>query len=357
VNNTPHQIQFNFNIQREVMANTVAELGYVHTHGIDLWAQLDTNFPLGAIGPTGLPTYGAYSAASNSVVPTPRPNPAYGPLSMAETIADSHYDALQASLNRRFSKGFQLQASYTYSKSIDDSSGTYGLDGGGSVYNPNNFSADTGLSNFNRTSNFRLSSVYNIPYYGHGLMGLVLGDWQMNGIYTYLSGAPVSVGSIALRVNNTSSESGSRPNAVANCNLYTGISPEQAASGQSWINTACFVPEPIGTYGNAGRDTIIGPNLWDMDFALQKNWKVTKVSEAFTIQFKAEAFNVLNHPSFQAPNTTPFNSAVNANMNFSAPYNPSTPSLYGVAPNGAAGTISATNSSPRQIQLALKIIF
>ena len=357
VNNTPHQIQFNFNIQREVMENTVASLGYIHTHGIDLWAQLDTNYPLGAVGPSGLLTYGTYSSAINSVAPTPRPNPSYGPLSMAETIADSHYDALQASLNRRFSKGWQLQASYTFSKSIDDSSGTYGLDGGGSVYNPNLFSQDRGLSNFSRTNNFRVSSIYNIPYYGHGFVGEVLGNWQMNGVFTYLSGAPVSVGTIALRVNNTSSEAASRPNAVAGCNLYTGISPEQAASGQSWINTACFVPEPIGTYGNAGRDTIIGPNLWDMDFALQKNWKVQKVSEAFQVQFKAEAFNVLNHPSFQAPNTTPFNSALNANMNFSAPYSSSTPSLYGVAANGSAGTISAVNSSPRQIQLALKIIF
>jgi hypothetical protein len=349
VNSTPHQIQFSFTIEREIMENTVASIGYIHTHGVDLWAQRDTNTPLGTVGANGLLTYGTYNAASNSVLPNPRPNPAYGYLQMADTIADSHYDALNASVNRRFSHGLQFQFSYSFSKSIDDSSGTYGLDGGGAVYNPNNYSQDRGLSNFSRTNNFRLSSVYNLPYTGHGVVGQVLGGWQTNFVYTYLSGAPFGPATIANRVENAPGESAARPNQIGGCNLYTNVSPEQAASGQAWFNVACFTPGPVGTYGNAGRDTIIGPNLWDLDFALQKNWRVTKISEAFAVQFKAEAFNVLNHPSFGYPNATVFNPALSAAV--------ATNPLAGTVPNGAAGTITSTTSSPRQVQLGLKIVF
>jgi hypothetical protein len=270
---------------------------------------------------------------------------------MADTIAYSHYNALQASLNRRFSKGFQFQGSYTFSKSIDDSSGTYGLDGGGAVSNPTQFTADRGLSNFSRTNNFRLSGIYNIPYYGHGFVGEIAGNWQLNAVYTYLSGAPFTVGTIGNRLENGGGQSSPRPDAVAGCSLYTGVSPEQAATGTSnpWFNASCFTPAPIGVYGNAGRDTIIGPNIWDMDLAVQKNWKVTKISEAFGVQFKAEAFNILNHPSFQNPNATVFNPALSA----AVVTNP----LAGTVANASAGTISAVNSSPRQVQLALKIIF
>jgi hypothetical protein len=346
VHSTPHQIQWNFNIEHEVMANTVASVGYVGSHGIDLWAQKDFNFPIGEMGPSGLLTYGTYNAASNSMVPNPRPNPAYNYLSMADTVAYSHYNALQASLNRRFSRGFQLQVSYTYSKSIDDSSGTYGLDGGGAFSNPESFTADRGLSNFNRTDNFRVSGVYNLPYTGHGVVGQALGGWQMNAIYTYLSGAPFSIGTISNRLTNQAAYASPRPNAVAGCDLYTGVSAEQAASGRPWFNVNCFAPAPVGTFGDAGRDTIIGPNLWDMDFALQKNWKV---KENFRIQFKAEAFNVLNHPSFQAPIATAFNPALSPAV--------LTNPLAGTVPNASAGVITATNSSPRQVQLALKVVF
>ena len=104
----------------------------------------------------------------------------------------------------------------------------------------------------------------------------------------------------------------------------------------AWYNTACFALQPQGTYGNAGRDIIIGPNLWNLDDSLTKDFKVSKISERFNVQFRAEAFNILNHPSFQNPNTSIF---------------------AGTALNPSAGKITATNSSPRQLQLALKIMF
>ncbi|OLE74018.1 MAG: hypothetical protein AUG12_02720 [Acidobacteria bacterium 13_1_20CM_2_57_8] len=196
-----------------------------------------------------------------------------------------------------------------------------------------------------RKHNFRVSGIYDLPFKADGLLGQVVGGWQFTGVYTYLSGSPFTVGTIANRVHNSLGANAARPDAVAGCDLYKGY---QQLHG-IWFNPTCFTPAPFGTYGNAGRDTIIGPNLWNMDSSLSKEWKVTKINEQFRLQFRAEAFNVLNHPSFQNPSGTVFN----ANL---ATANPAIPSS-GVSPDGSVGRITATNSQPRQIQLALKILF
>jgi hypothetical protein len=275
----------------------------------------------------GRPTFVNASGAINN-----RVNTQYNSLQMADNLSDSSYHALQTSLNRRFSHNWQAQVSYTYSKSIDDGSGTYGLDGGGLASNPLSVAADRGLSNFNRTHNFRVSGIYAVPFRVKGFVGEVVNGWQLTGVFTYLSGAPVNPTSATNRVFTGTGQNGGRPDVVAGCDLYSGF---QQLHGL-WFNPACFAIQPLGTYGNAGRDIIIGPNLWNLDNSLTKDWKVTKISEQFAVQFRAEAFNILNHPSFQNPNAVMF---------------------AGSAPNASAGKITATNSSPRQIQLALKITF
>jgi hypothetical protein len=345
VHTTPYQMQWNLNVQREVLPNTVFTVGYVGSHSVHLPAQKDFNSPIPFIGPSGRPTFGVLNSANTAVVANPRLNPAYSYLQMMDALSDAHYEGMQTSLNHRFSSGWQAQVSYTWSKSIDNGSGAYGLDGGGATYNPTDVHADRGLSNFNRTHNFRLSGIYNLPFKANGFLGQVVGGWQLAGGYTYLSGAPFSVGTIANRVHNSLGANAARPDAVPGCDLYSGYKQLHGI----WFNPNCFTPAPIGTYGNAGRDTIIGPNLWNADSSLSKDWKVPSVSEQFRIQFRAEAFNVLNHPSFQNPSGTVFN----ANL---ATANPNVPSS-GVSPNGSVGRITATNSQPRQIQLALKFLF
>jgi hypothetical protein len=322
VNKTPYQEQWNFNIQREIMANTIASIGYLGSHNVHMFMQLDFNPPSSTIV-NGRQTFAL-----------PRLNPQYGALIFADTIAGSHYHALQTSLNRRFSNNWQMQASYTWSKSIDDSSGTYGLDGGGLAANGTNptcLSCDTGLSNFNRAHNFRLSGIYHVPFKAKGAMGALVNDWQLTGVYTYLSGAPVSPISAANRVYTGSGSPTGRPDLIAGCDLYTGFK-----TIAQWFNPACFALQPAGTYGNAGSRIIIGPNLWNLDSSLTKDWKVTKVSEQFGVQFRAEAFNLLNHPSLQQPANTVF---------------------QGTAVSASAGRITATTSDPRIVQLALKVVF
>jgi len=285
---------------------------------------------------------------NGAIVANQRLNPAYSYLQMQEGMADAHYHAMQTSFNHRFASGWQSQVTYTWSKSIDNSSGAYGADGGGNTYDPTNFRADRGLSNFNRTHNFRASGIYALPSRASGLLGSVISGWQLTGTYVYLSGSPFSVGTIANRVHNSLGASDSRPDAVPGCDLYAGYHQLHG----TWFNPNCFVPAPFGTYGNAGRDTIIGPNLWNLDTSLTKDWKVPRISEQFRVQFRAEAFNVLNHPSFQNPTgggASPFN----PNLAAANPLNPTS----GVSPNGSVGRITGTNSQPRQIQFALKIMF
>ena len=333
VDSTPYQIQWNFNIQREVAPNTVATVGYIGSRNLHMFAQEDFNPPTACLAAgqgcffNGRPTF------SNAAgVPNARVNPQYNSLQLADILSNSSYHALQASVNRRFSNNWQTQVSYTYSKSIDDGSGTYGLDGGGLASNPLSVSADRGLSNFNRTHNFRVSGIYSVPFKVKGFAGQVVNGWQLTGVFTYLSGAPANPTSAANRVFTGTGQNAGRPDVIAGCDLYSGF---QQLHGL-WFNPTCFALQPLGTYGDAGRDSIIGPNLWNLDDSLTKDWKVTKISEQFAIQFRAEAFNILNHPSFQ---------------------NPSTAIFAGTALNASAGRITATNSQPRQIQLALKITF
>ena len=331
VHSTPYQMQWNFNIERELVTNTVLTIGYIGTHNLHMFIQRDFNYPVPCLAPNSGCFYdGAATYSSATGVPNPRLDSQYNSLQLADNLADSHYEALQTSLDHRFSHGWQMQVSYTFSKSIDNGSGTYGLDGGGISSQPLNAAVDRGLSNFNRTNNFRVSGVYNLPYHGHGFTGAVLGGWELAGAFTYLSGAPFNPTSAPNRVFTGTGSNTGRPNVVAGCNLYSGFQTLSA-----WFNTGCFTLQPIGTYGNAGRDTIIGPNLWNLDNALDKNFRI---SERFNLQFRAEAFNIFNHPSFQllASNTQIF---------------------AGTALNASAGKIQATNSSPRQIQLALKLVF
>jgi Carboxypeptidase regulatory-like domain len=337
VAHTPYQMQWNFNIQREIMNNTVFSIGYIGSHNLHMFAQKDFNYPIPTTGPTGRPTFSSQTGVANA-----RINPFYSSLQLADNLADSHYHAMQTSLNRRFRTGWQSQVSYTWSKSIDNSSGTYGLDGGGAVANPTNIASERGLSNFNRTHNFRLSGIYAVPFRTKGLMGGIVNGWQLTGGFTYLSGAPATITSASNRVFTGTGGNTGRPDVVPGCDIYAG----QSLHGL-WFNPNCYTLQAIGTYGNLGRSTIIGPNLWNLDNSVSKDFRVSRISEQFAVEFRAELFNILNHPSFQNPVTA--NIFVgNPGAGAQAP---------GVALNASAGTITATNSQPRQLQLALKIVF
>lgn len=341
---TPTTYQYNFNLQREVMANTVLTVGFVGAHANFLEIQHDWNYAVPFIGADGHQVFG--TLVNGNIVGNARVNPTWNSLSMSNAQASSHYAALQVNLVRRLGHGLQAQVAYTFSKSMDDGSGTYGLDGGGSFNNPTNLRADYGLSNFNRTHNLRVNSVYNIPgHYGNSIVNNVIGGWQLTGIGTYTSGVPFSVSTGYARTFTGGYTP--RPNFVAGCtNLYLPqnqqLVPAAGIVGLSgWYNPACYAAAPVGEFGDLGRDTLVGPNLWNIDSSLSKEARVTKFSETFTIQFRAEFFNILNHPSFGNPGASLFNQAANG----------------ATTPNAGVNLITSTTSSPRQVQFGLKLRF
>ena len=253
-----------------------------------------------------------------------------GALSEKFPDGHSHYNSLQVSLNRRFAHGFQVQASYTYSKSIDNGSTTYGLEGAQQdMTNPYNAKYDVGPSLFSRTQSFHGSFVYALPFHGNKLVS----GWQITGILTAVSGPPLDI----LDGPGMSGSSGDRPNLVAG----KSNNPVLGQVNQ-WFDPSAFSLPALGTLGNLGRDTGIGPDLWNFDTALLKDTKIPKISEAFAVQFRAEFFNVFNHANFAPP---PSLGVFNLNPNGTA------------APNPAFGQLTSTATSSRQIQFGLKILF
>jgi hypothetical protein len=330
---TPYMIQYNFNIQRDLGRGFLLTAGYVGSQGVHLVQSRDRNPELIASGTPTNPVFDVVEANGSVQIPqNGRENStgAVGSLSEKSPAGHSHYNSLQASLNRRFSSGFQLQASYTYSKSIDNGSVTYGLEGPQQdMTNPYNAGYDVGPSLFSRKQSFNTSFVYALPFHGNQLVN----GWRISGIFTAVTGQPLDI----LDGPGMSGSSGDRPNLVAGAsnNPVTG-NPNQ------WLNPASFSLEPLGTLGNLGRDTAIGPGLWNLDTALLKETRVTKISESFSVQFRAEFFNIFNHANFAPP---PSLSVFNLNPNGTA------------APNPAFGQITSTANNSRQIQFGLKVIF
>jgi hypothetical protein len=321
---TPHMYQYNFNIQRELFQATTLTVGYVGSRGLDLYVGRDIN-PVEPTLVNGVDVFGVAKPGVTGITPNPRLNPAASSLSSEAPVANSSYNSLQVGLNRRFSHGVQSQLSYTWSKCMDDASGTYGLEGGIPWSDPLNGSFDRGRCLFDRPQVFRASGVYALPFNQNRYVK----GWQFSGDVTAQSGSPwnVTVGFDQAGNDVAGSE---RPNLLLP-NAVTG-------NINDWANPAAFgLPAP-GTLGNLQRDFLAGPGIVSVDFAVLKD---TQIKERLRAQFRAEFFNILNHPNFALPNASAFVQTPDG----------------GGAPNPTFGQITSTTTSSRQIQFALKLLF
>jgi hypothetical protein len=304
--------QWSFNIQRQLPAAMGLTLAYIGSKGTHLDRQYNANAPLPS------PVF----AQAN------RPYPAFGNITVDSASASSNYNALQFSVEKKFSKGLSFLSSYTYSKSIDDSSSW-----NAGVIDPFNFHLERGLSTFDTRNRFVTSYTYDLPFGKGRTWGanmnktgdFLLGGWQTNGILTFQSGNPLDV-TVGL-TNLTGTNTNTRPDLTCDPNSF-------AHDPTDWFNTACFNRNFIGRFGDAGRDVVIGPGTADFDVALLKRFAL--FSENRYVQFRSEFFNVLNHPNFDNPNTT------------------ETSATFGRVTS--AGT-SDPRLSSRQIQFALRLVF
>lgn len=344
---TPYQIQWNLNIQREIMGNTIFTLGYVGSRGVHLFYQRDQNLIQYRTNAAGQRVYGAMNAAGNAVVPFARQNSNFAQINSAEPMANSSYHSLQASLNRRFMRNVQYGASYTWGHCIDNSSSTSGLEGGQPIMDNYDARRDRGNCLFDRRHNLTLNSLYALPFHGTFIGHQAIEGWQLSGIFTTRTGQPYNptVGfDISGALNN--SAGAVRPNLVAG---RTAHDITLGGTGAFFDRTAFSVPTP-GTFGNLGRNVLRGPGFTNLDFSASKD---TKIGEGITVQFRAETFNTLNHPNYALPATGVFTIAACQATNAAC--------LAGQVPNTNfnpnAGRVTLTANSARQIQFAIKVIY
>jgi hypothetical protein len=356
--------QWSLSIQRDLPGRLTAQVAYQGSHGVHLPYREDG---INTVQPMGI-TNGLYEFPSlvNDTpgnTPNPKLNNALGQISAMIPIGYSEYAGLQAQLTKVLTKSFQMQASYTLQKNIDDgSSSTYGDTFANSVSSLPFFAPDRrrAVSDFNIANNFVFNYIYllpNAPKSAGSAAGAVLNGWQLGGIFTAASGLPftplISGDPMGLRsadafgFPNRSYDNGCRGNLIhpKNKNLN--------------LKTSCFsYPTETTTFnpflGTSGRNSIIGPGLQDFDVSLFKNTHVRGLGENFNVQFRAEIFNVLNRVNYSAPLKT-------ATFFFTPPAAPKLVNgAYSGLLNGSAaspGALSSTATSSRQAQFALKILF
>ncbi len=350
---TPTLISWSLRIQQELSANTAVSVGYVGSHGYHELLGIDANEPLPVICPA-FPcpvTYPANFPAALANTPVPagtyyvptsiRANPKLANTWTYFSEADSSYNALQVDLNHRFSSGFLLRGVYTWSKTIDDGDSLNSTTSGGEpalASNPFDLRADRGLANFDVRNVGVINGVYALPFghgkrflaSGRGLSNALVSGWTANSIVTLQGGFPFTP-----QLSYNPSRNGDTRNPVRPFVNPAFSGAVILGSPNQWFNPAAFLgpPNNSGFYGNLGRDTLIGPGLATWDFSLLKDMPIR---EAFTLQFRAELFNILNKANFNTPNAVVF-----------------TPS--GVSPT--AGVITSTSTTSRQIQFGLKLLW
>jgi len=303
---TAYMHQWSFGMQRELWRSSALELQYLGSHSLHLDRSYYNNTPY-------LP--GPGSIASR------RPNQLFGQIRTINNDEIANYQGLSVVLRQRFSQGLQFLASYTWSHTLDVSTDS---NGGGAPMIPYNWRADYGNSNWDIRHRFVASYVYDIPFFktANPMLRGILANWQVNGITTLQSGRPFNV-SISTDTANTSARGTYRPDLVhapsSNC-----------GDGHltNCIDATAFAMPALYTYGNAGRNLMHGPHLFDTDLSLFKNFPIR---ERLRLQFRFEAFNMLNSPQFANPNAT-----------------------FGTS---SFGTVTATSIENRDIQLGAKLVW
>jgi len=300
--------QWSFGVQRELDGDTSLEVNYFGSAGIKLRRLMSYNNP----EPSSLPN-------SNDA----RPFPKFGSFQTMSAPSHSTYHALQAKLQRRFSRGFTLLGSFAYGRSIDNGSGVRTTDGD-SLTPSNNYDLrlERGLSAFDFRRRLTTSWLWDLPLGANTL----LRGWQVGGILTMQDGFPFTV--LCGPGNIQNGGGACYPDA-------TGANPNLARNQQTrthFFNIDAFVDRlPFGPqfrYGNSARNTVIGPGILNFDASINKKFTL---SESKYVEFRTEVFNLPNHPIWNPPGRT--------------------------LRNPDYGVITSTRIDSRQIQFALKVVF
>jgi hypothetical protein len=306
--------EWNLNIQHELPANTLVEIAYVGSKSTHLQTLIDMNQD---------PTPGPGDVQSR------RPYPQYGSFSNIVNRGNSSYNALQLKVQKRTSHGLMFLSAFTFSKSINDqpeiccSSPT--------PQNSYDLASEKGPSDFDQRFRWVTSFDYQLPI-GKGehfmnsnrVEDLIFGGWHVGGIYTMHTGFYFTP-QISFDPSNTGSVGLYRTDRVCNGNL-----PSSQRNINNWFDINCFPLPANYTFGDSGKNVLVGPGAVETDLSLRKVFNIT---ESKNLEFRFEMFNAFNHPVFAQPD----------NFIDDGP--------------GAAGVITSTVIPQRQLQFALKLHF
>ena len=312
---TPYYQSWNLAVERSLPGKISLELAYAGSRGTHLQVVTDPN---------------------QVVVPGPadvqpsRPFPQFGGFTAIRSIGNSNYNSLQVKAEKHASHGLYLLSSFTYSKALDDLPEIYCT--APFAQNSYNLASERGVADFDQKLRWVLSFDYEIPFGGshshvdNRVMNVVLGGWHLGGIYTLASGFPFSAYQND-DPSNTGTQGIPRPDQLKDGNL-----PRGQRTVDHWFDIDAFsvLPDDAFRFGNAPRNSLIGPGQNVFDFELRKEFKLT---ESQRLEFRTEFFNAFNHANYAQPD----------NFIDDGP--------------GSAGVITSTAIPMRQIQLGLKYSF
>src|SRR6266849_19107 len=317
----PYVQNWNLTIERKLAEDWVLRLGYVGSKATHLMMGYDQNAPIYDFSKTLL--------ENQRTINQRRPRPEYQNIYTMSTPFGSFYNSLQVGLNKRFSRGFSVLGSYTWSKALDYDSGNNNTQDN-VVLNPFNFNFTRGVSSSDHTQRFVGSYVWELPDPGKPMsnkfMSAVFGNWQMSGIITLQSGRPFNISSSGDRSAGAAGKS-EYGDLVGNLTLTDGNRGQRIAQ---YFDKTAVAQARAGTYGTLGRNILRGPNFKNADLSISRAFPL-KFRDSARLPFRSEVFNAFNRVILGLPN--------------------------GTIGNSSFARITSTDGGPRILQFGLKAEF
>ena len=338
---TPTVYQYNFEIQHQLAPTLSVRAAYVGSKGVNMLRKTWAHLP----APTILPDGRKFWTGEEDFT-----NPNFADIERIISDASFNYNSMQAAVQKNLSAGLQMGFSYTFGRNLSNADQMINSQTGATqtvAQDQDNLDADYSLSVYHQKHTVSLNGSYDMPWdrmLTGGVAKAILGGWNASWIYSYASGLPndIYVGFENSRQGNPDEHD--RPNLVpgASTNPVNGVTAgcpgiaagEQLRTAERWFDPCAFELPMLGTFGNLGRNTVIGPTKNNVDFTLTKR---TQITESKSLELRAEFFNLFNRAFFAAPQ----------------PFLMDETGFH----NGNEGRISRTATNNREIQIGLKLIF
>ncbi len=321
--------QWNFSVQQQMPANIIATLTYMGSHGVHLLATNVVNLTDPA---TGAPQYPAFAPA----------------IAWRGSAGASSYNALAATVRRAFTHGFLLSANYAYSHELDNGSNGSGDGDQVSPQDPTCQRCDWASGAWDARHVVNGNFVYELPlgrggrWLSRGFAGAVAGGWQLTATALARTGFPVNVLLPSSAISLYGNSGTLRPDRVPG----VSVRPQGGRTVARWINPAAFAAPAAGTFGNSGRDSVVGPGTWQVDNGVAKTFHLSERSQ---LEFRSEFYNVFNHPQLGQPAATFNPASVGGFGAITNTVNLNTAIVSPITPVGSG--------TPREMQFALRLQF